>query len=88
MNAVHRSPDFDSGSGGCERQADRVRQWLMAARPIVRWGLALTVILALAAASYWGATSLTTFGVRYTLPRSGSSPRTICSRSARYSTSS
>ena len=46
-------------------QADRLRRWVMAPRPIVRWGLALAVILALAAASYWGATSLTTFGVRY-----------------------
>jgi flagellar M-ring protein FliF len=46
-------------------QADRLRRWVMTARPIVRWGLALAVILTLAAASYWGATSITTFGVRY-----------------------
>jgi len=46
-------------------QADRLRQRVMASRPMVRWSLALAVFLALAAVSYWGATSLTTFGVRY-----------------------
>jgi flagellar M-ring protein FliF len=46
-------------------QVDRLRHRVMASRPMVRWSLALAVILALVAVSYWGASSLTTFGVRY-----------------------
>jgi flagellar M-ring protein FliF len=44
---------------------DRLWQPLVAQRPLVKWGLALTVLLGLAATSYWGAVSLSSPGARY-----------------------
>jgi len=46
-------------------QLDRLRHSVMVQRPAVRWGLALTAGIGLAAAGYWTATSLSTTGVRY-----------------------
>ena len=43
----------------------RLRRSIMSQRPAVRWGLALATLLGLAAAGYWGATSLVPVGVRY-----------------------
>jgi flagellar M-ring protein FliF len=45
--------------------AERLWRPIAAQRPAVRWGLALAVFLALAAASYWGAGNLSPSGLRF-----------------------
>jgi flagellar M-ring protein FliF len=45
--------------------AERLWRPIAAQRPAVRWGLAAAVLLALGAASYWGAGNLTPSGLRY-----------------------
>ena len=44
---------------------DRLWRPIAAQRPAVRWGLAVAVVLALGAVSYWGAANLPSSGVRY-----------------------
>jgi flagellar M-ring protein FliF len=62
------SIDRPSSRVAFERLRARLeRLWrpIASARPAVRWGLAAVVLLALGAASYWGASNLSPSGVRY-----------------------
>jgi hypothetical protein len=62
------SIDRPSSRVAFERLRARMeRLWrpIASARPAVRWGLAAVVLLALGAASYWGASNLSPSGVHY-----------------------
>ena len=56
---------FTAAAAWLRAQVDRVRRSVMSQRPLVRWGVALLVLIGITSAIYWAATSYSTLNVRY-----------------------
>ena len=56
---------FTAALAWLRAQVDRLWRSVMARRPVVRWSIALLLVIGLTSVIYWAATSFSTLGVRY-----------------------